>query len=223
MQKSYKDNTAMSDLLLNMLLGIFFMFAISFMLIAPILDAADIKKPKAEYLITMTWPDNNKDDVDIWVEDPLGEVIFWNFKEAGVMHLDRDDLGHVKDVIILSDGREIVNIHNQEIVAIRGFISGEWIINVHMFTKFDLKESLSIRGKPTKVEIKINKLNPRAKIIFMKEVVLDQRKEEKTVTRFTMTANGEILFWSDLPKRLVRATTTSRGIWTIPGSRSPGS
>ncbi len=203
MRKSYKDNTVMADLLLNMLLGIFFMFAISFMLIAPILDAADIKKPKAEYLITLTWPDNNDDDVDIWIEDPTGVVLYYKNEEAGMMHLDRDDLGSEKDTLVI-DGRVVKYIHNQEIVTIRGFISGEWVINVHMFKKYDIDLDYDQKvGNPTEVEVKITKLNPKAKIVFIKKIILDTKWQEETMTRFTMTANGNILLWSDLPKKLV--------------------
>jgi hypothetical protein len=217
MQKSYKDNTAMSDLLLNMLLGIFFMFAISFMLIAPILDAADIKKPKAEYLIMMTWPDNNNDDVDIWIEDPTGSVLYYDNKEVGIMHLDRDDLGWKKDIIVLSDGRIIKYIHNQEIVTIRGFISGEWIINIHMYKKFDIDLYPDKKtGTPTKVEVKITKLNPKVKIVFVKRIILDTKWQEETITRFTMTANGNILLWSDLSKKLI---ITRQSDYSISGSR----
>lgn len=217
MQKSYKDNTVMSDLLLNMLLGIFFMFAISFMLIAPILDAADIKKPKAEYLITMTWPDNNKDDVDIWIEDPAGNVLYYQNKESGIMHLDRDDLGWKKDIIVLRDGTIIRYIHNQEIVTIRGFIPGEWVVNVHMFKKWDIDTDIDQNvGDPTEVEVKITKLNPKAEIVFIKRIILDTKWQEETVARFTMTANGNILLWSDLPKKL---TITRQSDYSISGSR----
>lgn len=217
MQKSYKDNTVMSDLLLNMLLGIFFMFAISFMLIAPILDAADIKKPKAEYLITMTWPDNNKDDVDIWIEDPVGNVLYYQNKESGIMHLDRDDLGWKKDIIVLRDGTIIRYIHNQEIVTIRGFIPGEWVVNVHMFKKWDIDTDIDQNvGDPTEVEVKITKLNPKAEIVFIKRIILDTKWQEETVARFTMTANGNILLWSDLPKKL---TITRQSDYSISGSR----
>ena len=49
--------------------------------------------PKAEYIITVTWEDNSPDDIDTWVEDPEGNVIWFRSPEVDLLHLDRDDRG----------------------------------------------------------------------------------------------------------------------------------
>ena len=48
--------------------------------------------PKAEYILTITWEDNSPDDIDVWVEDPEGQLVYFRAAEAGLLHLDRDDL-----------------------------------------------------------------------------------------------------------------------------------
>ena len=68
-----------TDLLFNALLGFVFMFLIAFMLINPISDTGKVD-PKAEVLITMTWPDQHPDDIDMYVEDPNGGVVWYHVK-----------------------------------------------------------------------------------------------------------------------------------------------
>ena len=45
----------------------------------------------------MAWPDNHPDDFDIFVQDPLGNMVWYRRREAGFMLLDRDDRGGVND------------------------------------------------------------------------------------------------------------------------------
>src|SRR5258708_31106835 len=48
---------------------------------------------KAEFIITMAWPDSHPDDIDLYVEDPLGNIVWHHHRERGFMLLDRDDRG----------------------------------------------------------------------------------------------------------------------------------
>ena len=188
------DSTPFIDLLFNLLLGYAFLFLISFMLIQPILKKAEVHT-QAEYIITVTWPLDNKDDVDTWLEDPLGNLVWFRNKEAGLAHLDRDDLGHMNDTIFLADGSVIKYPYNQELLTIRGFIGGEWTLNVHMYSKRE--------KEPTMVRVTIDKLNPKLKPILAKDILLEVRGDEVTVARFEMAANGDILSLNDMPKTLI--------------------
>ena len=206
-RRIYYNNTSFLDLLFNTLVGFVFLFIIAFMLINPTIKKADIKT-KAEYVITVTWDDNSKDDVDTWLQDPAGNVLHFRQKDVGLAHLDRDDLGKINDTIKLPDGREVVYPHNQELTTIRGFLTGEWVLNVHMYNKRD--------ENPTLVEVRIDKLNPKVETVFYKEVVMKSRWEEITVARFVMTNQGDIISWDDLPKTLLKVAAQQRG------TRGPG-
>ena len=138
---------------------------------------------------------NNSDDVDTWLEDPLGNLIWFHNKEAGLAHLDRDDLGHMNDTIHLADGSVIKYPYNQEILTIRGFIGGEWTLNVHMYSKRE--------KEPTITRVTMDKLNPRLKPILIREILLEERGDEVTVARFQMGTNGDILALNDMPKSLI--------------------
>ncbi len=197
-RRIYYNNTSFLDLLFNTLVGFVFLFIISFLLINPSIKKADIKT-KAEFVITVTWNDDSRDDVDTWLQDPVGNVLHFKQKEVGLAHLDRDDLGKLNDTITLDDGRRIEYNHNQELTTIRGFLTGEWVLNLHMYNKRD--------ANPTLVEVRIDKLNPKVETIFYKKIVMKSRWEEITVTRFVMTSEGDIISWDDLPKKLLEIAT----------------
>lgn len=197
LRNRYYNSTAFLDLLFNTLLAFVLLFIIAFLMIVPEKKDAAIDT-QAEFIITLTWEDKSKDDVDIWLEDPIKEVMSFINVKVGMMHLDRDDEGKKNDVIMLPDGTEVAYEHNQEITTIRGFIPGEWVLNIHMYAKRT--------DKPTKVEVKIDKLNPSVKTILYKKFTMTEQWEEITVIRFTMTAGGEILSMDDLFKKLVTAT-----------------
>ena len=193
------DSTPFVDLLFNLLLGFAFLFIISFLMIQPILKKAEVHT-QAEYIITVTWPLNNKDDVDTWLEDPLGNIVYFKNKEAGLAHLDRDDLGDMNDTIYLADGTKIKYPYNQEILTIRGFVGGEWTLNLHMYSKRE--------KTPTTARVTVDKLNPKLKTIIVKDIVLEERGDEITVARFEMGLNGDILSINDMPKGLIKLDDT---------------
>ena len=184
-----------TDLLFNALLGFVFMFLIAFMLINPISDTGKVD-PKAEVLITVTWPDGHPDDIDLYVEDPNGGVVWYHVKEAGLMHLDRDDRGNYRDTITV-DGKKINNPLNQETVTIRGIIPGEFVINIHHY--------LANGTEDVPVEVKVEKLNPEVTLVFYTTLQLDHKGQELTAARFTMDADGQISDVNRRPKTLVRS------------------
>ena len=200
-RRIYYNNTSFLDLLFNTLVGFVFLFIIAFLLINPSIKKADIKT-KAEFVITVTWSDHSQDDVDTWLQDPVGNVLHFRQRDVGLAHLDRDDLGKLNDTIVLEDGRRIEYPHNQELTTIRGFLTGEWVLNVHMYNKRD--------ANPTLVEVRIDKLNPKVETVFYKKIVMKSRWEEVTVTRFVMTNQGDIINWDDLPKKLLQQASLAR-------------
>ena len=189
-----EENTAFLDLLFITLLFVLVINILQNYLIKIEESKANIKT-HAEFVITLTWEKDNTDDIDIWVEDPLENVVHFRNKEVGLMHLDRDDIGYVNDQIILPDGSKVAYAYIQEILTIRGFIPGEWTLNIHMYKKRE--------KEPTEAQVKIEKLNPQNKIIFFKTFKLKRVWQEITVTRFTMTSSGEFLNWNNLSKSLV--------------------
>ena len=202
MRRSSPLGVGFTDLLFNALLGFVVMFVLAFLLINPIARTGAVDA-KAEFLITLAWPDGRREDVDLYVEDPSGNLVWFRAREAGLMHLDRDDLGRSNDVIQVG-GREIVNPINQEVVSIRGILPGEYVVNLHLYR--------AERDQPVPAAVKVEKLNPKVEIVFYGEVVLGRQSEERTAVRFAVRPDGTIGDVNQLPKAIVplrRATNAS--------------
>ena len=171
-----------TDLLFNALLGFTYLFLIAIMFMNPVAKKGIID-PKAEYIITITWPDNNPDDVDTWVEDPNGNLIWFRNPEAGLVHLDRDDRGNANDTININ-GKEIQNPLNQEVVTLRGVVPGEYVVNLHYYA--------SETEQPVHATVKVAKVNPSLEIVYYGDVVLSEKGDEETAVRFTIGDSGVV-------------------------------
>ena len=183
------------DMLFNMLIAFVFCFIIALLAMNPkALKAGDIPA-KAEYIITVSWPDMNPNDVDTWVQDPGGNLLWFRAREAGLMHLDRDDRGLSNDTLIVN-GKQIVNPLNQEVVTLRGIAPGEYTVNGHYYETKD--------GQPVEVSISIVKVNPRADVVFYGQSKLARKGDEGTLARFTILPDGSVGNINTLPKSLVQ-------------------
>jgi len=194
------SNDAFTDLLFNALLGFAFMFFIAFILMAVPEQTGKVDN-KAEYIITASWPDNHPDDVDILVEDPRGQILWFSNKDTGIMHLDRDDRGSLQDQLVI-DGKKVSNPINQETVSLRSWIPGEYVVNVLHYQ--------SNYNRPLPVSVKIEKLNPKVKIIYYGVHKLNGVGTERTATRFVLGNDGETLDISDLQKSLIKRISTNK-------------
>lgn len=195
------NNSAFTDLLFNALLGFAFMFFIAFILMAKPEKAGKVD-PKAEFLITINWPDNHPDDIDILVEDPRGEVLWYSNKDTGIMHLDRDDRGSLNDSLVV-DGKKVINPINQETVSLRSWVPGEYVVNI-------LHYQANFRS-PVPVTVKVEKLNPEVKIIYYGTEEIAGVGSEITVVRFLLDGTGETTDISKLQKSLIEKITKKEG------------
>ena len=182
-----------TDLLFNALLGFTFLFLVAIMFMNPEAKTGIID-PKAEYILTITWEDNSPDDVDVWVEDPEGQIVWFRTPEAGLLHLDRDDRGLINDTITVA-GEELQNPLNQEVVTVRGVVKGEYIVNLHYYA--------SETGKPVDVNVRLVKVNPKLEVVYYGTVNLEKKGDEKTALRFKIGRDGQISNINFLPKSLV--------------------
>ena len=189
------DNSgdAFTDLLFNALLGFAFMFFISFALIQKPVDEGNIES-KAEFIISVEWEDYHPDDVDLIVEDPQGNIVYFQNKEDGLMQLDRDDRGTLADRLII-DGVNVENPANQEIITIRGIMAGEYIVNLlHYKANFVV---------PLKTKVKIEKINPRLEIVYFGDHFLTKTGDELTAVRFFLDEKGNVQDLNFIEKLLI--------------------
>jgi hypothetical protein len=182
-----------SVMLFKALQVIAFLFFIALLAIAP--DSKEGKvDSKAEFIITMDWPDNHPDDLDLFVQDPIGNIAWYRHREAGFLTLDRDDRGGANDFIILN-GRKLPSPIREEIVTVRGVVAGEYTVNVSHFQ--------ATTGQPVSATVKVQKLNPTAQVVFDDKIMVDHTGDEKTALRFRLDAEGKVIDVHRRPKSLL--------------------
>jgi hypothetical protein len=182
-----------SVMLFKALQVIAFLFFIALLSIAP--DSKEGKvDSKAEFIITMDWPDSHPDDLDLFVQDPIGNIAWYRHREAGFLTLDRDDRGGANDFIIVN-GRKLPSPIREEIVTVRGVVAGEYTVNVSHFQ--------ATTGQPVEATVKVQKLNPTAQIVFDDKVMVDHTGDEKTALRFKLDAEGKVIDVHRRPKSLL--------------------
>jgi len=199
--RSFRSTDPFIDLLFNALLGFTFLFLVSVMFMNPEARKGRVNL-KAEYIISVTWPDQLADDIDLWVQDPIGETVSYLRKDAGWLHLDRDDRGEINDTIIV-DGKELVYPINQEVVTIRGIIPGEYIVNLYYYK--------AAAANPVEALVKVEKVNPTLQTVYVRKVEMTQQDDEQTVLRFRLDAGGKVAEINQLQKRLAPYSLESGG------------
>lgn len=186
------------DMLFNMLIAFVFCFIVALLAMNPkALKSGDIPA-KAEFIVTVSWPDLDPNDIDTWVQDPAGNLVWYRSREAGLMHLDRDDRGMTNDVIVVN-GKEVVNPLNQEVVTLRGIEPGEFTVNLQYYD--------SKNGRPVEATVSVVKVNPRAEVVFYGPVALARKGDEATAVRFTVLPDGSVGNLNTLPKSLVQRSS----------------
>jgi hypothetical protein len=172
-----------SVMLFKALQAVAFLFLLVLITVAPEAKEGKIDT-KAEFLITVSWPDNHPDDIDLFVQDPVGNMVWYRRREAGFMLLDRDDRGGANDFILVG-GRKVPSPIRQEIVSIRGIVAGEYTVNVYHFA--------ALTGRPVPVSVKIEKLNPTVQVVHYDTIPLDHGGQERTAARFVIDESGAVI------------------------------
>ena len=140
------------------------------------------------YVVQITWPAKIDADIDVWVRDPEGKVVWWGAPRQGLMNLEQDDLGWISD----TEGNTRVSI-NRERVILRGVIAGEYIVNIHAYQT----------AQPVPVHIELIRLQGEDGTVISRNLVLARQGEELTAFRFTLTAGGALVGSNELPYHLV--------------------
>src|SRR3974390_1030241 len=150
-----------SVMLFKALQVVTFLFFIALLVINPQAKEGKVES-KAEFIVTMSWPDGHPDDVDLYVEDPGGNIVWYHEREAGFMVLDRDDRGGVNNSILVN-GQKVSSPIRQETVSIRGIVAGEYTVNVDHY--------LATTDKPVPVSVKVEKVNPTVEVVYYDTII----------------------------------------------------
>ena len=146
-------------------------------------------------MVTVSWPDHNPNDIDAWVMEPSGKVLWFRQRDAGMLHLDRDDRG-AKNNSVIVNGREITSPIRQEIVTLRGLVPGEYVVNAHYY---ESKDKL-----PVDVSVAVVKVNPQAEIVYTGTQQIPAKGDERTLVRFSIDEGGNVIDLNTRPLTIVQ-------------------
>jgi hypothetical protein len=189
-----------SVMLFKALQVVAFLFFIALLVINPEAKQGKIDT-KADFIITMTWPDSHPDDIDLYAEDPLGNIVWYHVREAGFMVLDRDDRGGLNNSIVVN-GQKMSSPLRQETISIRGIIAGEYTVNINHY--------LATTNAPVPVSVKVEKVNPTVEVIHYDTLTVDHAGQEMTAVRFRVADNGRVTDVTHQDKSLIQLTRSVR-------------
>lgn len=204
------------DLLFNVMLAFVFLFIVAFILINN--NQKKTIEPKAEAMIVFTWPDWAADDLDVWVQLPNGQAVWWQNKNGGLVNLERDDIGLLNDITIQPGGTEIVvNPINREVAIFRGMVPGTYQVNIHFYLKRPTPPAVVAMNKeipqpPYPVTVEMVRLNPSYQSIVKVELTMEQQGQEKSAFGFTITPDGQITNIDHVERKFVISAPSYYGI-----------
>ncbi len=196
----YVSNVAFTDLLFNIVVGLAFLFLLAFILMNPIAKEKDVEE-KSDFIIVLTWDDESGDDIDLWVRDPGGRIVSFRNRGIGFMHLDRDDLGLSNDKVQGPDGKMIYVYRNKEVVSLRGYSEGTYLVNVHVYNKKLWRDGKMHRSN---IKVELIKLNPYNEVAQAQFIGVG-RGQEFTAFHFTLDADGKVISVDDTRETLIGA------------------
>ena len=146
-------------------------------------------------------PRSHPDDVDLYAEDPVGNIVWYHVREGGFMVLDRDDRGGLNNTIVVN-GKKLSSPIRQETVSIRGILPGEYTVNVSHY--------LATSGAPVPVSVKVEKVNPSVEVVHYDTIMVDHTGHERTAVRFRVADNGSVVDVNHREKSLIQLTRSVR-------------
>lgn len=189
----YGSNLAFLDFLFNCFLSTMFLFLMALLLVQPPTKKLDGIQMKAEYIITLSWPNGSMDDVDLWLKVPDGRYVFFRNRDINIAMLDRDDLGGISNIYVNSKGEKKLIDYHQEIITIRAIVPGTYVVNTHVYRVNKSFAGVdSATNLPYPITITLTKVNPRVVEVASRTITMTRWNEEQTAFSFEVLEDGEI-------------------------------
>lgn len=186
------------DVLYIMMAG-FAMLFIALVATIPPEVKKDSPEMKAELLITLTWPDQSGDDIDLHLQLPDESVVSFAGKNKNGVTLERDDLGFIGgDTYIDADGKIKAIEINKEVITFRALPPGRYHINVHVYRAYSAGQVDTLTNTPIKVtlpyeaKVEITKLNPTVTIVGSKTFTITENGQGIPVLSFDILPDGTV-------------------------------
>lgn len=158
-------------------------FAAMFLLSLAMITAAQKKEDQSlkrdvEYFIRIEWQGDSDNDVDMWLQDPTGDMIGYKDKQRNHMYLERDNLGNDANL-------KVPGHINEEVISLLKAVPGWYTLNLHWFER-------RTDNRNPEISYSIIKMKPTMQTIANGTAALKYKGQELTVLRFRMNKNGDI-------------------------------
>ncbi len=165
---------------------VLFLWFMALFVIALITIGEEQTKAKVEstsrYIVTMTWEDSSRDDIDLSVRVPSGEIVYFRTRQAVFASLDRDDLGIESNTAIDDAGNVVTLRARSEVIYLRQTVPGVYVFNVHAYNKRE--------PAPAHVLITLTSVGDRTQVLQSRQIILSENHEERTAFRMTVDSDG---------------------------------
>lgn len=196
----YDNGIAFLDLLFNQLLSFALLFLLALLMVKPPTTSDASVKLRAEFVMTMIWPDGALDDIDLWVMLPDGRKVNFRAKDVDFVTLDRDDLGGINDIYTGADGQRQLSMMNREMVTIRAIVPGRYVVAAHVYAVRDkVTDPVDLNRVwtpapplPYAATLEVMKLNPRSVEVLRSTVQLAERGQEAVFAAFDVDHEGNV-------------------------------
>ena len=178
LSNKYANLLSFIDLLFNLMLGFAAMFLLSLAMISAKQDKIENIKKDVAYYIRIEWQGDLDTDIDMWLQDPSGDMIGYRDKQRNHMYLERDNLGN--DYNLKEPGHI-----NEEVISVLKGQSGWYTLNLHWFDR-------RMDSRLPEVKWQIIKMKPSMENIASGSTILKFKGQELTAIRFKMNKDGMI-------------------------------
>lgn len=160
-----------------------------------IIERASFKPPSVttfgQYAVTMT--SKTRDDIDLYVRDPRGDVGWYGSLQAGALSLEHDTVPGVTDPAAAGE---------HELMVVREATDGEYVANVFVYTG----------GAPAVVEVQLWDLRGfHKRVVLSRRVRVHGQGEQVTAFRWRLDARGDFAGHNLLPADLLHSVDPTAG------------
>jgi hypothetical protein len=185
--------TAYTDVLFSTLGAVLFLLAVFAIMVNPPVSGSKAPPPKAEFLVTLNWDKNRDVDLDLWLEQD-DCVVYYHVRECPNISIDRDSLGFSSNRKKLPDGSFAVS-DNQEIIAIRAIMPGDYIAAVSYFAGKDeygatYPPLMATVEAAIDATVELTKINPAVQSLVKTTLHLVKVKETQNAIAFHINPDG---------------------------------
>lgn len=162
------------------------LFLVALVQMAPPTRHASALRTQGEYAVVLTWPKKCDMDLDEYVREPTGEVVYFRHLNGSTVHLEHDDLGRTSGY----QGQS-----NFERAIVRSIQPGEYTINAHIYQPNDCSSTIA--------KVELWRLRGQDRLIASRRLRMHGLGDEKTAMRFSLRRDGSVYGVNHLSRSLV--------------------